>query len=193
MPAGSSRRRDNQSNIFFLEDKTVSDTTTTVANDRPRRKTLSEQLDRLDGVIDNLSDGLNQAVAHAVERGVSTAVERAVQGVLQAALASPEVARQLALATPAAPPVEQEGVALGEDRGFLGGVLDRASAGLSRVGGVLVPDGPGRRSLRLAAGAGILAAAGVGAWLAAPYLVVAAGWLGGRVATLAGPLVAQCR
>src|SRR5262249_21016611 len=171
----------------------VRDTPRGGPNDRPRRKTLSDQLDRLDGVIDDLSDGLNQAVAHAVERGVSTAVERAVQGVLQAALASPEVARQLALSTPAAPPVEQEGVALREDRRFLGGVLERASAGLSRVGGVLVPDGPGRRPLRLAAGAGVLAAAGVGAWLAAPYLMVAAGWLGGRVATLAGPLVAHCK
>ena len=171
----------------------MSNTTTTVAHDRPHRKTLSDQLDRLDGVIDDLSDGLNQAVAHAVERGVSTAVEKAVQGVLQAALASPEVARQLALATPAALSVEQEDAPPVEERGFLGDMLDRASAGLSRVGGVLVPDGPGRRPLRLAAGVGVLAAAGVGAWLAAPYLVLAAGWLGGRVATLAGPLVSHCR
>ena len=168
-------------------------TTTAAADGRPRRKTLSDQLDRLDGVIDDLSDGLNQAVSHAVERGVSTAIEKAVQGVLQAALASPELARQLALATPMAPPVEQEGATLVEDCGFLGGLLERASAGLSRVGGVLVPDGPVRRALRLAAGVGVLAAAGVGAWLAAPYLVVAAGWLGGRVATLAGPLVAHCK
>jgi hypothetical protein len=168
-------------------------TTTAPADGRPRRKTLSDQLDRLDGVIDDLSIGLNEAVAHAVERGVSTAVEKAVQGVLQAALATPEVARQLALATPAAPPAEQEGATTVEGRGFFGSVLDRASAGLSRVGGVLVPDGPGRRPLRLAAGAGVLAAAGAGAWLAAPYLAVAAGWVGGRVATLAGPLVAHCK
>jgi len=168
-------------------------TTTAAADGRPRRRTLSDQLDRLDGVIDDLSDGLNQAVAHAVERGVSTAVEKAVQGVLQAALASPEVARQLALATPAAPPAEQEGATPVEERGFFSDMLERASAGLSRVGGVLVPDGPGRRPLRLAAGVGVLAAAGVGAWLAAPYLMVAATWLGGRVATLAGPLVAHCK
>jgi len=171
----------------------VSEMNTTVANDRPRRQRLSDQLDRLDGVIDDLSDGLNQAVSHAVERGVSTAVEKAVQSVLQVALASPEVARQLALATPAALPVQQEDATPVEERGFFGGVLGLASAGLSRVGGMLVPDGPGRRPLRLAAGAGVLAAAGVGAWLAAPYLVVAATWLGGRVATLAGPLVAHCR
>src|SRR5262245_24949707 len=167
-------------------------TTTAAADGRPRRKTLSQQLDRLDGVIDDLSDGLNQAVAHAVERGVSTAVERGVQSVLQAALADPEVARQLALATSAAPPAEQEVATPGEGRSFFGEVLERASAGLSRVGGVLVPDGPGRRPLRLAAGAGVLAAAGVGAWFAAPYLVVA-GWLSRRVVTLAGPLVAHCK
>src|SRR5262249_36943588 len=177
------------------EDTTMSEMNTTraAADGRPRRKTLSDQLDRLDGVIDDLSDGLNQAVAHAAERGVSTAVEKAVQGVLQAALASPELARQLALATPVALPVEQEGATPGEDRGFLGNVLERASAGLSRVGGVLVPDGPGRRPLRLAAGVGVLGAGGVGAWFAAPYLVVATGWLSGRVAILAGPLVAHCK
>src|SRR5262249_38347770 len=156
--------------------QTVSEmnTTTAAADGRPRRKTLSDQLDRLDGVIDDLSDGLNQAVAHAVERGVSTAVEKAVQSVLQAALASPGVARQPALAPPAVAPAEQEAATPGEGRDFFGDVLERASAGLSRVGGVLVPDGPGRRPLRLAAGAGVLAAAGVGAWFAAPYLVVAA-------------------
>src|SRR5262249_44105530 len=117
----------------------------------------------------------------------------AVQNVLQAPLANAEVARQLALATPAAPPAEQEGAPPVEGRGFFGEVLERASAGLSRVGGVLVPDGPGRRPLRLAAGAGVRAAASVGAWLAAPYLVVAAGWLSRRVVTLAGPLVAHCK
>src|SRR5215813_595055 len=69
-----------------------------------------------------------------------------------------------------------------EEAAALDNVLERASAGLSRVGGVLVPDAPGRRPLCLAAGVGVLAAAGVGVWLAAPYLAVAAGWLGGRVA-----------
>src|SRR5262249_22288488 len=127
--------------------QTVSEmnTTTAAADGRPRRKTLSDQLDRLDGVIDDLSDGLNQAVSHAVERGVGTAVEKAVQGVLQAALASPEVARQLALATPAAPPAEQEGATPGEDRGFLGGVLERASAGPTAVAPGRGSRGPRRR------------------------------------------------
>ena len=37
-------------------------TATTVSNAMPRRKQLSDQLDRLDSILDALSDGLNGAV-----------------------------------------------------------------------------------------------------------------------------------
>ena len=38
----------------------------TTNTDRPTRKTLASQLDRLDGILDCLGEGLNQAVASAV-------------------------------------------------------------------------------------------------------------------------------
>lgn len=52
--------------------------TATLMNERPRRKQLSDQLDRLDGVLDALSDGLNGAVADAARDGVRMAVKDAV-------------------------------------------------------------------------------------------------------------------
>lgn len=47
---------------------------------RPQRKQLSDQLDRLDGIIDCLADGLNEAVAGAVRDGTQ-AVRRDRTGV----------------------------------------------------------------------------------------------------------------
>jgi hypothetical protein len=53
----------------------------TTTNGRAR-KTLADQLDRLDGIIDALADGLNEAVATVVEQAVATAVQAAVTEVL---------------------------------------------------------------------------------------------------------------
>ena len=187
--AGRACRRDNVPKNS-LEETSMSDTNTITANDRPRRKTLTDQLDRLDGVIDDLSDGLNQAVATAVERGVTTAVQQAVGGLIQAAATNPELMEQLAQTTKSSDAKEAKDE---KDRGFFGKILDGTTNALSRVGGVLVPDGPGKGKLRLAAGVGIIALTGVGAWLAAPALIAGAGLLGRRVAGLTVPLLASCK
>ena len=47
-------------------------------NGRPQRKQLSDQLDRLDGIIDCLADGLNEAVAGAVRDGTQAAIQQLV-------------------------------------------------------------------------------------------------------------------
>jgi hypothetical protein len=65
--------------------------TTSSANGRAQRKSLAEQIDRLDAILDGLADGLNEAVATAVKEGVSRAVEAA----LQELLASHELQRLL--------------------------------------------------------------------------------------------------
>jgi len=39
----------------------MSTTNAAVADGRPRRKSLSDQLDRLDGIVDDLSEGLSVA------------------------------------------------------------------------------------------------------------------------------------
>ena len=50
----------------------------TIANDKPTRKQLSDQLDRLDSILDALSDGLNGAVADAAREGTRLAVKDAI-------------------------------------------------------------------------------------------------------------------
>ena len=75
--------------------------TKTVTNGQAR-KSLAEQIGRLDAVLDGLADGLNEAVADAVKEAVGAAV----QAVLSEVLANPEVQARLrapapAVATPA--------------------------------------------------------------------------------------------
>jgi hypothetical protein len=64
---------------------------TTGANGRAQRKSLAEQIDRLDLILDGLADGLQEAVAMAVQQAVSTAVQVAVREVLS----NPELLRRL--------------------------------------------------------------------------------------------------
>lgn len=52
--------------------------TATASNNRPQRKQLSDQLDRLDSILDGLSDGLNGAVAEAAREGLRLALKDAV-------------------------------------------------------------------------------------------------------------------
>jgi hypothetical protein len=79
---------------FFIEETKMSQTQT---NGRVRR-TLADQIDRLDGVIDALSEGLNQAVMMVVEQAVTVAVKEAVVEVLT----NPELRARLNLVN--APP-----------------------------------------------------------------------------------------
>ena len=76
-------------------------TITASRNGTPQRKQLSDQLDRLDGIIDTLADGLAEAVRDAVTKGTATALQQ----VLLELLANPatrELLRQT-LAPTAAP------------------------------------------------------------------------------------------
>ena len=75
--------------------------TRTNLNDQPR-KTLSSQLDRLDGIL----DGLDAALAGAVQEAVEQAVKQAVQAVLTEVLTNRELQEQLHQAAQPAPPLE---------------------------------------------------------------------------------------
>jgi hypothetical protein len=63
-------------------------TTTTNTNGRTR-KSLAEQIDRLDAILDGLGDALTESVAVAVSQAVGRAVKEAVQAVLAEALTNP--------------------------------------------------------------------------------------------------------
>jgi len=62
----------------------------TMTNGRAR-KSLADQIDRLDRLLDGLADGLNEAIADAVSLAVSRAVQEAVQAVLREVLTRPEL------------------------------------------------------------------------------------------------------
>lgn len=51
---------------------------TATMNGKPQRKQLSQQLDRMDGIIDCLADALPEAVADACRDGAKAAVQQAV-------------------------------------------------------------------------------------------------------------------
>lgn len=53
-------------------------TTATLNGDKPQRKQLSEQLDRLDNILDTLSEGLNGAVADAAGQAIHLALKDAL-------------------------------------------------------------------------------------------------------------------
>jgi hypothetical protein len=67
----------------------------TVLTNSKVRKSLSEQIDRLDRILDGLAEALNGAVADAVTQAVSLAVKEAVQTVLTEVLSNPELRAQL--------------------------------------------------------------------------------------------------
>ena len=143
----------------------MSNTNAAVADGKARRKTLADQLDRLDRVIDDLADGLNETVAQVVTQAVTTAVKQAVEGLAQAVLSNPELLRTLA--EQLSPPSREEATAspsegasptsgppvgpLARSRCGVSGPLRRAGAACAavrrRVGALL--DGVGGR-LRLA-------------------------------------------
>ena len=67
----------------------------TVLTNSKVRKSLSEQIDRLDMILDGLAQALNGAVADAVTQAVSLAVKEAVQTVLTEVLSNPDLCAQL--------------------------------------------------------------------------------------------------
>lgn len=75
---------------------------TATMNGKPQRKQLSQQLDRMDGIIDCLADALPEAVADACRDGAKAAVQQAVTDLF----AHPEfLARFAELAARSAPTV----------------------------------------------------------------------------------------
>jgi hypothetical protein len=75
---------------------------TATRNGTPQRKQLSDQLDRLDGIIDCLADGLSDAVRDAVKEGTATAIQQILLEVVNNPTTR-ELLRQTLGAEPAKP------------------------------------------------------------------------------------------
>jgi hypothetical protein len=75
------------------------------SNGRLQRKTLSNQIDRLDGMLEGLAENLNDAVALAVKETVAQVVREAVELAVKEVLSNPELLRAAqAQHSPPAPP-----------------------------------------------------------------------------------------
>jgi hypothetical protein len=182
-------------------------TATTNTNGRAR-KSLAEQIDRLDAILDGLSDNLAEAVAEAVKEAVTVAVHEAVRAVLLEVLTNPalleKVRSTLNPATPVAmpmssqpppEPVKGQGLAhlLNQARRWWDGLWTRAQAAYTTarayLGQQLQQAGQYskvvrrcRRPLLIALGVGVLA--GLVVWLTGPWLAPVAGWVAGFVTAL---------
>ena len=73
----------------------MTNTSTVGFNGKAPRKTLADQLDRLDAIIDALAAGLNETVADVVRQAVTAAVQQTLEGLAQAALSNPDLLRRL--------------------------------------------------------------------------------------------------
>jgi hypothetical protein len=91
----------------FYEERFHMSETMLTTNGRTR-KSLAEQIDRLDGILDGLADGLNAAVVTAVKEAVSVAVREAVQAVLTEVATNPDLLVRLGVQPAAQPTADEE-------------------------------------------------------------------------------------
>jgi hypothetical protein len=167
--------------------------TTTNADGRAR-KSLAEQIDRLDAILDGLSEALQGAVTAAVTEAVGVAVKEAVQGVLAEVLTNPALQDKLrGMAGPPPPPADPQPAATPGSRlkERLAGLGRRARSLSGRAGGCLAALWQRVKAVRplvvipLALAVGALA--GVAAYLAGWPVSPAVAWVTGAAGALVMP------
>ena len=95
-----------------------------------QRKSLAEQIDRLDAILDGLAEGINGTVVAAVQEAVQGAVQLAVRTAVVEVLTNEELRRRLEpVAAGPAPARGLLGRLLGKARAFAGGLLRLLAAG----------------------------------------------------------------
>ena len=171
----------------------MSNENTTTFNGKSHRKTLADQLDRLDGIIDALANGLNETVAEVVKQAVSVAVQQAVEGLVQAVLTNPELLRGLVTKVmPTEPKLEEPSEPAKPSR------LARACSWVRRSCAAFQQKlGKGLTTVRkrlwmvrqfkvqLLTALGIGAVVGTGAYFAGPWLAAGVSAVAGIATTLA--------
>src|SRR5262249_414231 len=93
------------------------------------RKSLADQIQRLDSILDGLSEGLNEAVTTAVKEAVTTGVQQAIVEVLT----NPELQQLLHPPKTPDPPVHSPTPPESRGGGFLGGLWLARSGSAGRV------------------------------------------------------------
>jgi hypothetical protein len=182
--------------------------TTTASTNGNVRKSLAEQIDRLDSMLDGLAENLNEAVAAAVKEAVGLAVREAIQGIVTEVLSHPElVARLLGNVMPATatgqeartptarrPVTTRVRTSARRACGWIATQLRSAVASISQFPSTLSHGLTTswarlqflrRFKLQLLLAVAVGSAAGVAAYFAGPWLAVAASAVGGFATTLA--------
>jgi hypothetical protein len=157
------------------------------------RKSLAEQIDRLDAILDGLSAALNESVAAAVKDAVGLAVREAIQAVMTEVFANPAVLELLHGAT-----TQPATVGVGERlRAAWSCVTAKAKAAAQACKGLCGRSVKTLVSLvkhlavvrhckaQLVTALGVGCLAGTAVYLTGPWLAVMAGGLGGFAATSA--------
>jgi hypothetical protein len=157
------------------------------------RKSLAEQIDRLDAILDGLSAALNESVSAAVKEAVGLAVREAIQAVMTEVFANPAVLELLhGVGTQPAK------ISLGERlRAALNLIAAKAKAVTANCKAMC---GRGVKTLiglvkhlavvrhvkaQLVTALGVGCVAGTAVYFAGPWLAVMAGGIGGFAATSA--------
>ena len=150
-------------------------TTTRPESNGKARRSLADQIDRLDGILDGLDDALSGAVRDAVERGV----RQAVQSVMAEVLTNKQLHEHLRRAAQPAERVEQT-------NGKGGGMLQRMWSAACETAGraARLAREAGRRggALLIAAGAAVAA----GAYAARTHIASAASFVYGHAKSAVG-------
>ena len=170
-------------------------TTNTTDNGRTR-KSLSAQIDRLDGILDGLADALNESIA--------AAVKEAVQGILTELVNHPQIRDKML------PKLAPKRISFFQRLKLLGkGIVKKCGQGIRaavnwvgslckkgiKATGTLLSRTRllGLFKWQLLAAFGIGVGAGVGAYLLGPWLAVAVSGVGGFITSLALMLVLWLR
>ena len=168
------------------------------------RKSLAEQIDRLDGILDGLAESLSGAVADAISQTVGLAVKEAVHTVLIDVLGNPKVMEKLRATAPA-PETPKRGVIArltSQARAWTCLAWSKIRQACS-AGGQRLMQAPTaamqhgymlwayRKPLLVAVGAGV--ASGLAAFYAGPWMAATAGTLAGFTAAAAAQLTLTLR
>ena len=173
---------------------------------RVARKSLADQIDRLDGILDGLAEALNESVADAVRDVIGHAVREAVSAAVTEVLSSPHLLRAALErhappeAIPVPPPAGPKPRTLREHLARaatrLGEKVQQAASLLrQKLGGACaVACAAGKQAVKIAANVpGILGAVAQGAWAFRKPCAVAVG-VGvfcGAACYLGGPLLSS--
>ena len=149
---------------------------TTNADGRAR-KSLAEQIDRLDAILDGPSEALQGAVTAAVTEAVGVAVKEAVQGVLAEVLTNPALQEKLrGMAGPPPPAADPPPAATPASRlrVRLAGLGRRARSVSERAGSCMAALWQRVRASRPLGGAGALTGvvASLAGWPLAPAWLI---------------------